>query len=380
MKNIVGHLKNKDSVTEQDNYRLFYDEEESRLKIIDDGKICNITSGISKLSPVDKLTGHINQEQVFTSTQVIEDALNRGENVDEITIKSPMIQPRLGIMRLWVDNWTSLWNANPQNFYLEFFDAPQEGDIVGRPTDATLHYKWDYNPTETEGELLYPIIGFRYVNGVWSSLVPGEFLQGYVWNSNYNFIPGQLEYNGTTLDLHYIDVTISWCRVITNDNIIQTWFTNDDGYTALNWVTVREGEQPTYNDTQFAREFNNVYQVSQSKVENIVATQEIKIYETGYTNISLGVTGLSLSIGKNVDGYSISFLLDEGADRPFAVCKLITSDSCKIFSPFNDRDNDIHFSGNAKLEINTNYYSTYKVEVFINDNGASFLLLRHLLF
>ncbi len=339
----------------------------------DGEKTHQITNVLNNINPYTKLIMPIQNftKISFTNSWVSQDYLDKGVAPDLITLHSILIQPRVGFIRLWKSDSSS-------DFYIEFLDT-YNGETVGRPTDRI--FKISSNTIELDGDLNFPL---NFYSSDMSPRNPSELFRNYLNNSSFQ--DDVLTYQGEELNLKYIVITMSWQRSVEPNNVEPlTVICLDDGYTGRNWISIQAPETTgQWTGSIMADRFNSRFEDSTRHWNNIISSDyfQEEVDEIGHTEINLGLGDIKLSLEENESNCSISFLSEKDlSERNILLnCKIIASDVVRQFNPAYDINNNIYFSGNAKIELLA--YSTFatKQEIFIDNNSKHLLLISQQLF
>lgn len=343
------------------NHALFMNEKDSSYKI---------TNIIHKIKPFNKLFTAIQEQVIITDSQHLSNAdklLSSGVSPDGITQSYPVIQPRIGYLRIWKSRESS-------DLYFQFVDT-YNNNTVGRPTSLIAHSIRESQEVWWNDDLNF-ILNFYSAN-----MSPGyiQDLSKEYWNNDNGWSQGSLTYEDSTLNLDYKDITISWCRVFvpTPSDPPCTWVCLDDGYTGRNWVPILNGTNAQWTGSIMAERFTNRYSDSYININQVI-TQNI--YSNGITQISLGIGDIKFTLERSDVDYAVSFTGNSIVSKEISLtCKLISGDIVKIFNPLKGT-NDIHFDGNAKIEIISRGTYTTKQEIFINDTNKQLTLITEKLF
>lgn len=343
------------------------------LYMSENGVSSKITNVIDSAKPFSKLRIDIKNWTKIESMADSQTALDSGIAPDMITQNSPIIQPRKGFVRLWKQ-------SDNNRLYLQFLDTYNE-ITVGRPTESIATATWWPKDASWDYQLKYALNFFKEDMSQGYAI---DLFNGYFYNNT--FTPGQLEYLGETLDLEYLDITISWCRITDPNSAPLTWVVLDNGYTAEHWVPIPENSTyAAWTDSimaqRFATQYTNSYNHFDQIIENNPTMQEV--YINGVTEINLGIGDIKLFVETSNEGNSISFSSknDLKAKNYLLVCKVIGDNGARIFSPNRDSNNNVYFDGNTKLEImSSTGTSSVKQEAFINMDNKKLTLITEKLF
>lgn len=344
------------------NHALFMNEKDSSYKI---------TNIIHKAKPLSKLFTAIQEKIAITGTQSLSESarlLASGVTPDGITQRYPIIQPRVGYLRIWR-------NYEGSDLYFQFLDT-YNNNTVGRPTDLIAHTTTDKSQgAGWNGDLNF-ILNFYSID---MSLGYIQDLSKGYWNNNNGWTQGSLVYDGDDLNLYYKDITVSWCRIFapTPSDPPWTWVCLDDGYTGRNWVPILSGTNAQWTESQMAERFANRYYDCYKNIDQVINQG---VYADGITQISLGIGNIKFTLERSDTDYTISFTGSSLSSKEISLnCKLIAGDTFKIFNPLKGTS-DIHFSGNSKIEIISRGSYTAKQEIFINDTNKQLMLITEKLF
>ena len=343
------------------NHALFMNEKESSYKI---------TNIAHKIKPLSKLFVPIQEKTVITEAHSLSysaELLASGINPDGITRNYPVIQPRVGYLRLWK-------NYEASDLYFQFIDT-YNNNTVGRPTSLIAHTVTNKSQGASWNG------GLNFTLNFFSTNMGTGYIQdlsrGY-WDNDNDWTQGTLEYENSELSLYYKDIAVSWCRAFapSPSDPPWTWVCLDDGYTGRNWVPILSGTNAQWTESIMAQRFANVYHNCYINIGQI--NQDV--YINGITQISLGIGDIEFTLEKGDTDYMISFTGDSLSSKEISLtCKLVAGDTFKIFNPLKGTS-DIHFSGNSKIEIISRGSYTTKQEIFINDTNKQLVLITEKLF
>lgn len=343
------------------NHALFMNEKDSSYKI---------TNVIHKAKPFSKLFTAIQERVVITGTQSLSSGdklLASGATPNGITQRYPIIQPRIGYLRIWR-------NYEGSSLYFQFLDT--YNNTVGRPTDLIAHTTTERSQGSSWNGNLSFILNFYSADMGIGYL---QDLSRKYWANDSGWTQGTLIYGDDELSLYYKDITVSWCRICapTPSDPPWTWVCLDDGYTGRNWVPILNGTNAQWTESQMAERFANRYHDCYTNINQVINQN---IYADGITQISLGIGNIKFTLERSDTDYAISFTGDSLTSKEISLtCKLIAGDTFKIFNPLKGT-NDIHFSGNSKIEIISRGSYTTKQEIFINDTNKQLTLITEKLF
>lgn len=337
------------------------------LYMNDDTGAHKVTNLVDTVKPITKLRVPIKDWTKIESMADSQSALDSGISPDIITTNAPIIQPRKGFVRLW---------KQPDNnrIYIQFLDTYNE-ITVGRPTSSIATAQWWPKDISWDVPLKYALNFFKEDMSQGHAM---DLFNNYLYNNT--FLDGQLEFQGELLDLQYLDITVSWCRITDPKSAPLTWIVLDNGYTAEHWVPIPENSTyVAWRDSimadRFAIQYINSYNHFDQVIENNPIMQEI--YINGTTEINLGIGDIKFVLENSNVGYSASFIskADLSEKNYLLNCKIIDGEGARQFSPNRDANNNIYFSGNAKIEILSFGTNATKQEIFINAEGKSLILL-----
>lgn len=344
------------------NHALFMNEKDSSYKI---------TNIVHKAKPFSKLFTAIQEKVAITGTQSLSysaELLASGAIPDNITQKYPIIQPRVGYLRIWK-------NYEGSDLYFQFLDT-YNNNTVGRPTDLIAHTATDKSQGAGWNGSLNFILNFHSADMILGYIQ--DLSRGY-WDTNDGWSQGSLIYDGDDLSLYYKDIAVSWCRVFapTPSDPPWTWVCLDEGYTGRNWVPILNGTDAQWVNSYMAQRFADRYYDCYINIEQIINQG---IYTEGITQISLDIGDIKFILEKSDTDYVISFTGNSLTSKEISLnCKLIAGDIVKIFNPLKGTS-DIRFSGNSKIEIISRGSYTTKQEIFINDANKKLMLITEKLF